>query len=390
MTLMREEIFGFRRRVIEIEDGLLNSAATGSPGTLRSPAFSSTWPALPGANGSPRGVVGDYGLTRSSWVLALCRRLSARPGKGGRQHDELDTGGAVGMTATTRHAAQAKFRVLSRKVPFAVQRRGATPPPATFSIGYPPLCPANRRPSAMTGHPHLAVDASATSTWKGPPRVIEQTAPTRPSSRTAHLITEALSPAVLVAGISVVVAWYSGRSLAWGLIAATFASLIPLAYVLRGVRRRHYDDHHVRPRERRPAVLLFAAASVLAGLALMVLFHAPRELIALVVAMLAGLALTLIVTYWWTKVSFHTAVAAGTATVLTLVFGSWLLLSWLVVIAVAWSRVRLGDHTVAQTLIGAVLGTIAVGLASRWCAECVQQVPPTAAGGTRPGCPLWR
>lgn len=147
----------------------------------------------------------------------------------------------------------------------------------------------------------------------------------------------------------------------WGVVTALFASAIPLSYILRGVRRGLYDDHHVRTRERRPAVILFAAASVVVVLALMMVFDAPRDLVALVVAMLAGLALTLTVTQWW-KVSFHSAVSAGTATTLALVFGPWLLASWAVVAVVAWSRVRLGDHTVAQTVVGAVLGAAAAGV----------------------------
>jgi membrane-associated phospholipid phosphatase len=180
------------------------------------------------------------------------------------------------------------------------------------------------------------------------------------SDRLAHIVTEALAPAVLVAGISVAVAWHS-RSPLWGIITAVFASGIPISYILRGVRRGHYSDHHVRVRERRPAVLLFAAASVVAGLVLMMVFHAPRELVALVVAMLAGLALTLAVTHWW-KVSFHAAVASGTATTLVLVFGPWLCLAWPFVVLVTWSRVALRDHTVAQVVVGAILGALAAGL----------------------------
>ncbi|NJC72064.1 phosphatase PAP2 family protein [Planosporangium thailandense] len=177
--------------------------------------------------------------------------------------------------------------------------------------------------------------------------------------RVARLVTEALSPAVLVAAISIAVAWHS-RSPVWGVVTAGFASAVPFLYVLRGIRQGHYDDHHVRARERRPPVILFAGASVVVGLVAMAVFHAPRDLVALVVAMLAGLALALAVTVVW-KVSFHTAVSAGTVTTLALVFGPWLLLSWPVVALVGWSRVRLGDHTVAQTVVGAVLGAVAAG-----------------------------
>jgi hypothetical protein len=182
-----------------------------------------------------------------------------------------------------------------------------------------------------------------------------------PTQRVAHVVTEALTPAILVAGITLAVAWHS-RSIGWGIVAAIFASGIPISYIVRGIRQGHYKDHHVSVRERRPTVILFAAASVGVGLALMILLRAPRELVALVVAMLAGLALTLVVTKWWGKVSFHTAVASGTATILVLVFGPWLNLTWLMVGLIAWARVRLREHTTIQTLIGAALGAAAAGV----------------------------
>jgi PAP2 superfamily len=79
---------------------------------------------------------------------------------------------------------------------------------------------------------------------------------------------------------------------------------------------------------------------------------APRQL---VVAMLAGLAATLVVTLWW-KLSVHTAAAAGTVAILALTFDPVLTLAVPAVALVAWARVRLGDHTPAQTLAGAALG----------------------------------
>jgi membrane-associated phospholipid phosphatase len=86
-----------------------------------------------------------------------------------------------------------------------------------------------------------------------------------------------------------------------------------------------------------------------------VALDAPRQLVALVVAMLAGLAATLLVTLWW-KLSVHTAAASGTVAVLALAFGPTLTLTAPTVALVAWSRVRLGDHTPAQTMAGAALG----------------------------------
>jgi hypothetical protein len=170
-----------------------------------------------------------------------------------------------------------------------------------------------------------------------------------------------LAPAVLVAVISPLVAWHAG-ALGWGVAVSVFAAGVPFAFILRGVRRGTYDNHHVGDWRRRPAILLMAGGSVLTVLALMLVFGAPRELVALVVAMLTGLALTLGVTALarW-KVSLHAAVAAGTATTLALVFGPWLLLTWAAVVLVSWARVHMRDHTVAQVLVGTALGALAAG-----------------------------
>jgi len=174
----------------------------------------------------------------------------------------------------------------------------------------------------------------------------------------ARAVTELLAPANLAVGQLLLVGWHSTAGpagLAWGLLAATFCGLVPYGIVIAGVRRRRWTDQHLRTRQQRPVPFLAAIASVLAGLALLLALDAPRQLVALVVAMLTGLATTLVVTLWW-KLSVHTAAAAGTVAILALSFGPALTLTIPAVALVAWSRVRLGDHTPAQALAGAALG----------------------------------
>jgi hypothetical protein len=77
----------------------------------------------------------------------------------------------------------------------------------------------------------------------------------------------------------------------------------------------------VRPREQRPAVLLVGVASVLVGLAVLALWGAPRELVALVAAMAVGLASSLAVMLVW-KSPIHLAVVTGTIVTLGPVFGT--------------------------------------------------------------------
>jgi membrane-associated phospholipid phosphatase len=188
-------------------------------------------------------------------------------------------------------------------------------------------------------------------------------APGRPPARrrVARLVTEVLAPAPIVAALLLVVAWRSAstttEAMAWGLLAVLFASLLPFLFILRGVWRGRLSDHHVGIRQQRPMPLLVGIASVLIGLGLLTAWSAPRDLVALVGAMTVGLVVSLLVTLGW-KISIHTAVAAGAAVILVLVFGPPLLALSPVVGLIGWSRVEIGDHTPAQVAMGAVLGAV--------------------------------
>jgi membrane-associated phospholipid phosphatase len=174
----------------------------------------------------------------------------------------------------------------------------------------------------------------------------------------AGAVTEILAPANLAVAQLLLVSWYTSPGIAglgWGLLAATFCGLIPYGIVIAGVHRHRWSDRHLRVRQQRRTPFLVAIGSVLVGLALLVALDAPRQLVALVVAMLTGLAATMLVTLWW-KVSVHTAAASGTVAILVVTFGPPLLLALPAIALVAWSRIRLGDHTPAQTLAGAALG----------------------------------
>jgi membrane-associated phospholipid phosphatase len=120
------------------------------------------------------------------------------------------------------------------------------------------------------------------------------------------------------------------------------------------------SDRHVRVRAQRPLPLLVGIGWVLVGLALLALWGAPRDLVALVAAVAVGLLTALLVTLVW-KVSVHAAVVAGAVVVLALVFGPALLLLAPLVGLVGWARVEAGDHSPAQVLAGVVLGGAVAG-----------------------------
>ena len=105
-------------------------------------------------------------------------------------------------------------------------------------------------------------------------------------------------------------------------------------------------------------MLSFIIASVAIGLALLVGLGAPGELSGYISCMLGSVAVLAAITTVW-KISIHCAVASGSVTILTLLFGPWLAPAYLLVALTAWSRVVLKDHTAAQVIAGSVLGAAA-------------------------------
>ncbi|MFI9527240.1 phosphatase PAP2 family protein [Micromonospora rosaria] len=183
-------------------------------------------------------------------------------------------------------------------------------------------------------------------------------------ARLARLVTEVTAPVVLVTLLTGIVGWHStgggAHGLAWGLLATLFATGLPLAYIVGGVRRGRFTDHHVGVPEQRRLPLLFGLASSAVGWVLLAAFGAPRPLLALVAAGVVGLVVAVTVSPWW-KMSIHTAVAAGVVVVLVLTFGVPLLATVPLPALVGWSRVRLRDHTVPQVVAGGVVGGLVAG-----------------------------
>ena len=108
----------------------------------------------------------------------------------------------------------------------------------------------------------------------GPPSDLRQ--------RLARLVTEVFAPAPVIAALLLAIAWASTPTLVdairWAALAILFCSLVPFGYILLGVRRRRFTDHHVSRHDQRPQPLLVALLSVMVGLTLLFLAGAPRPL----------------------------------------------------------------------------------------------------------------
>ncbi len=148
----------------------------------------------------------------------------------------------------------------------------------------------------------------------------------------------------------------------WGLLAAFFAAVLPTAFISCGIRRGRWEDRNVGARGPRLVVLAFITASVAAGLILLIVLDAPALLTGYLGFMLASVAVLAAITVVW-KISIHCAVAAGSVTILALLYGPPVLAGFLLVGLLGWARVAVRDHTVPQVIAGSVLGAAAALLA---------------------------
>ncbi|MEQ8768169.1 MAG: hypothetical protein RL885_29970 [Planctomycetota bacterium] len=136
------------------------------------------------------------------------------------------------------------------------------------------------------------------------------------------------------------------------------AIFVPMALLVYWVRRGVISDLDVGRREQRTRPFAAALIGATAGAAALWLLEAPSPLVRFALAYVLVTAVLFLVSLRW-KISVHGAAIASLSVVLSQQWGMRAELAVLLVVLVAWARVRLERHTVAQTVAGALLGTAA-------------------------------
>jgi membrane-associated phospholipid phosphatase len=183
-----------------------------------------------------------------------------------------------------------------------------------------------------------------------------------PWRRVARVLTEAFQPPIVVTAlllISPAIEPGFPGSMGFGLLGALFVCILPLAYLLVMIKLGRITDHHVSDRRQRPALLLLALISVLAGLMVLQLIGGPVSVSLMIMALIGGIFVLAVVSAFW-KMSGHASAIAAAAVIVVLMFGpAWLPLL-VVVPAVGWSRVVLRAHTLGQVVAGSLFGGIVI------------------------------
>lgn len=189
------------------------------------------------------------------------------------------------------------------------------------------------------------------------------TMPAAWDGRLAFVISQVASPPMQALTGLLLVGWQlrSGSAWAWLGVLLFLAVLAPLFYVLLAIRLGQVSDLDLQSREQRTLPMLVTIGSLFLGGLVVWVAGAPPLIVLLALACgLEMVALFLITRRW--KISMHSAAAAGVAVLAWRLLGTTAWPFGLMVIAVAWSRVRLQRHTVPQTILGAMVSALIFAL----------------------------
>jgi len=176
--------------------------------------------------------------------------------------------------------------------------------------------------------------------------------------RLAYWISQIASPPVLgiVTIILAAARVPSDRAWLWALTYIVTAVAVPAVYIAWLVQRGTLTDFHLPVREQRIRPLLCALATAITLWGLFWMTPAPPLLRWLAGVNAVQTTLFFAITLRW-KISLHTTTAANLTALAVILLGTAATPLAVLVLLIAWARVHLQRHTVAQTAGGALLGS---------------------------------
>lgn len=183
------------------------------------------------------------------------------------------------------------------------------------------------------------------------------------SARTASLVSRFMAPQYVITlmlillGLADPISWQHGMTWVVGV-------MLPFVVITLGVftlalRTGTISDWHISNRHERlqPGIVVASLIFTAAPMAILFLFDGPYWILAATVSGFLLIVINLVITYIW-KISQHVSGIALGATLVTASLGPLAAPSLLLIPLVAWARVKVGAHTVMQTVAGGVTGVI--------------------------------
>jgi membrane-associated phospholipid phosphatase len=178
----------------------------------------------------------------------------------------------------------------------------------------------------------------------------------------ARTISDMFSPAALSVPCILLGIWASDipGTYWYGLLYFLLAVPVPVVYVVWLLASGRVSDFHLPDRRDRTVPFVVSIVCALGAVVAIYQLGAPAAFLAPVVTALVETLLLFLITLFW-QISIHTSVTAGLVTFAILAMGANASFLALLVPLVAWARLYLGRHTMAQAVAGVLLGVSVFG-----------------------------
>jgi hypothetical protein len=184
--------------------------------------------------------------------------------------------------------------------------------------------------------------------------------------RLAKLITNILNPFLISLVIIILLAYQATSRTAdffkWAAVAMALSVVPSFIIALFLVRKNKLDSFFSNPREQRYIIYLSATFLAALGCGLLWYFKAPQLMLNTFIAGLVSVVIFTGINYFW-KISLHTAFVAASTALIIIVYGAAAAWTCVFLPPVAWARVELKQHSLAQVVTGGLLAAaIVVGV----------------------------
>lgn len=143
-------------------------------------------------------------------------------------------------------------------------------------------------------------------------------------------------------------------ALKWTIFSYAFVLAVAL-FVIAGVMAGFFTNFDVSKKEQRPLLFAFCAFIIFCYLTSLFILNGPKVLFVALFAIVLGLMI-LIVINKWIKASIHLATFTSFALFIAITYGGFSFLLLALIPVLAWSRIKLKEHTLPETVIGTILG----------------------------------
>ncbi len=181
--------------------------------------------------------------------------------------------------------------------------------------------------------------------------------------RIANLASNILNPFLASLVIILLLSFEATSSildaLKWSLILIALTILPVYALIIYLVRSKRVESLFIHVRKQRTKVYLLAGVCVGLGYTILHYLGAPQMLMATSAAGLSVIVVFVCINLRW-KISIHTAFIAALVAILIILYGWIAAVTVLLVPLIAWARIELAHHSLAQVVTGALLATLIV------------------------------